>query len=193
MTVSIVLLWIAVSLNFLLLIALLRRLQSSSLGSHNNVVHNIVENSTGLLKVGQPIPDFFVTSLNGDNIHKDGLIGNPFMLVFFLPACTSCHPKIKGLAQVFNNSSAAPVILVSGQNEEDTREFLILNQIKLTTVLEDKSDVTLFEAFNVDEMPSFCIVDADGLVSASGIYNKEHVLQKLDAVNIEMLRAAELA
>lgn len=107
--------------------------------------------------VGNPIPDFSVTSLEGKTINKDSLKGEVVVLNFWASWCTPCMREIPELKELAANSKAKVVgIALDETGLETVKPFVEAHQINYTVAVGTQE---LFQQFNGVGIPYTLVLD----------------------------------
>lgn len=107
--------------------------------------------------VGNPIPDFSVTSLEGTTINKDSLKGEVVVLNFWASWCTPCMREIPELKELAANSKAKVVgIALDETGLETVKPFVEAHQINYTVAVGTQE---LFQQFNGVGIPYTLVLD----------------------------------
>src|SRR5258708_670344 len=123
-----------------------------------------------MLPTGAPVPDIFVTTLQGERQTLSSLLdGTPLLLAIYKSSCPVCQLTLPYLYRIAKGSLR--VLAVSQDDERDTERFLQNYRLTLPSVLDRVKDrYPASNAFGVTHVPSLVLVEADGVVSmaASG-------------------------
>ena len=119
------------------------------------------------VEVGEPIPDFGITSLAGDNLSRASLAGKPLLLVFWNTWCPNCKaelPQVNRLAGKFTSRGLTVLAINTGLNDSEAkaRAFWKKNGYLFATGFD--RDFAIGESFGVQGVPSVLLVDARGVV-----------------------------
>jgi thiol-disulfide isomerase/thioredoxin len=107
--------------------------------------------------VGNTIPDFSVTSLEGKTIDKNSLKGEVVVLNFWASWCTPCMSEIPELKDLAANSKAKIVgIALDEKGLETVKPFVEAHQINYTVAVGDQD---MFQQFNGVGIPYTLVLD----------------------------------
>jgi thiol-disulfide isomerase/thioredoxin len=107
--------------------------------------------------VGNTIPDFSLTSLEGKTIDKNSLKGEIVVLNFWASWCTPCMTEIPELKEVAANSNAKVIgIALDETGLETVKPFVQAHQINYTVMVGDQD---LFQQFNGVGIPYTLVLD----------------------------------
>ena len=166
-------LWVAVVINFLLVLRVLRWMQAQrEAGEYQRTREARPE-----LAPGDRAPHFRTTTLTGEDFGFDDIAARETALIFLSPHCATCRGAVPGLvklAKAARDRSDADIVLVSNGSTRESREWLdsIEQSERIDVdlrVLVAKDDSDFQERYNPRGMsPYYCHVDSDGIVTASG-------------------------
>lgn len=162
LVISSVALWLVVSVNLLLTIALIRRLnQFNQKGS---------DPFDDGLKVGEKAPDFTATTLQGELVDLKTYAGRSVAFIFVSPQCRPCREELPRYETLFPKARSAGVELVLVSNEDDqlTRAFAEEFAIRLPVLAAPHQSNPFTKDYKINGTPSFCLVDPAGVVQAGG-------------------------
>lgn len=170
---SVVALWLAVVLNLLLTLRLLRWH-----GGHaERQALALRREATPTLAPGARAPAFTARDIGGDPVTQAHIRGRTVVLAFVSPQCGSCTahaPALVDLGRQFRDAGVGDLVLVSDSPLQRTRDWLedcgldpnTLGGVAWAAPLQHHD---LFQVYNPRGLlPYFCAVDADGLVLREG-------------------------
>lgn len=148
-------LWLAVGVNFVLVLALIRRMVSTSpVGP--------------MLKIGQPAPDFVARTLQGETITLANYANRRVAFIFVSAACKPCLDLLPKIEVTASSLSGVELLLVSRSDEADTRQLVDEYALSVPVVwLPDGS--TFFSDYKVHATPSYCLVDESAKIQEVGL------------------------
>jgi peroxiredoxin len=160
LVLSSVLLWILVLCNLLLTLALIRRTNASSLPREG-------------LKEGQPAPDFTTETLNGQKVTLATYAQHAVVFVFVEPTCEPCREALPGYEALGPKAvqSGVDFILVSMANAEQTRRFVNEFNIQLPILVAPRESNSFMQDYKLSTAPSYCFIDRQGKIQATGFTN----------------------
>jgi thiol-disulfide isomerase/thioredoxin len=107
--------------------------------------------------VGNTIPDFSVSSLDGKTINKESLRGQVVVLNFWASWCNPCMAEIPELKELAASSNAKVVGIALDENGLATvKPFVEAHQINYTVALGSQE---LFQEFNGVGIPYTLVLD----------------------------------
>ena len=138
------------------------------------------------VKVGLPIPEFELTSLDGTAVSSSSLAGTPVVLNFWATWCGPCRREIPTL-QAIERGAAAKVVAIALDEEGErlVRPYVAKHGIDYTVLL---GDTQLFERFNGSAVPYTLVLD-----SSLRIVRMYRGLISLRSLERDLRRAREAA
>ncbi len=119
--------------------------------------------------VGQPMPHISLTTLDGAPLHlPEDAAGEIVFLNFWATWCVPCEAEMPALQQLQDTRGDEGVRVIavtdpeSGQTEADIHDFIDRHDLSLTVALS--TDLALYQAFNVLQIPMTYIIDGAGVV-----------------------------
>ena len=140
--------------------------------------------------VGHTIPDFSLKSLDGREVTKASLKGEPVVLNFFASWCTNCRAEIPELKQVASGSKARVVgIALDETGEETVKPFVQSQGINYPVLIGDQET---FQQFNGVAIPYTIVLDGSQRIVK--IYRGHAAREELEAAlrQIEQGNVAQL-
>lgn len=172
MTVSVVLLWLAVLVLGLLVWALSRQV---------GVLFERVAPMGALVTdagpaVGQPSPIFDLTGLQSEQLVIGGPQAQPTLLFFLAPTCPVCKKLIPILKNVARDEARALRVVLASDGEGDHLQFMREQGLQaLPYVLSTE----LGMSYRVSRLPYAVLIDRQGTVRAKGLVNSREQLDSL--------------
>jgi methylamine dehydrogenase accessory protein MauD len=176
LTISVVLLWIAVLALALTGFALARQI---------GVLYERIAPVGALslnprLKGGAPAPVLDVVSLTGQH-HRIGDSGNNQLLLFVSPGCPVCKTLLPIVRSIQHSERAWLSVILASDGEDDTlhREFVHAEGLDQFPYV--RSEV-LGRVYGVTRLPYAVLIDEKGVISGLGLVNsREHLESLLEA------------
>lgn len=110
------------------------------------------------IRVGEPIPEFAIPSLDGPIVSSSTLLGSPVVLNFWATWCGPCVKEIPTLKTLAKDSGARVVtIAIDDNGAADVQPFVDKHNIGYTVLLGDKA---LFQRFNGWAIPYTLVLDS---------------------------------
>ncbi|MEV0229532.1 TlpA disulfide reductase family protein [Nonomuraea sp. NPDC050786] len=119
--------------------------------------------------LGERVGEFAATTTDGEPVSRDLLSGET-VVAFFSPTCAPCREKAPGFAaQVHSRGLDRQQVMavVAGEDGDDGTEMARM-LAPAARVVMDRGEQPVADAFKVSAFPSFCLVDAEGVVRAVG-------------------------
>ncbi len=133
--------------------------------------------------IGQPMPEFTLTTLQGEALRSDHLRGRRVVLDFWATWCPPCRQEIPHFIQLANEVSREELVIigVSSEDENTLKEFVAKQGINYAIVSEDNLPAP-FDA--IQAIPTTFFIDRNGLIQdvVVGYHDYEH-LKKLAMAN----------
>lgn len=170
--VSVIALWIAVLINLLLTLRMLRWHRAVK---YSHEQEEALEQRPELV-VGQPAPDFRSRLLSGESVRLESYGGRKILLIFVSPHCSGCRkkmPLLLRLSSLARERGGIEFILVSAGSSAETHSWV--REIRDEDHLEINLPI-LVELPRISEflmsynprgfIPYFCLIDEQGIVQA---------------------------
>jgi peroxiredoxin len=119
------------------------------------------------VEVGEPIPDFGVKTLSGDNLSRANLTGKPVLLVFWNTWCPSCKkelPQISKWADKFAARGLTTLAINTGLNDSENKARAYWKKSGYLFPSGFDSHFDIAESFGVQGVPTVLLIDAHGVV-----------------------------
>jgi methylamine dehydrogenase accessory protein MauD len=175
--VSTVLLWLAVGVLALLVLALARQV---------GVLHERVAPLGALMldqgpKVGERAPIFEVKDLFGRPTRLGGLRERPLLLLFVSSTCPVCK-KILPIALRLAREENLDLALIGDEREEGLRRLAQgLAEVQVLNAPE------VGQVYKVGKIPYAVLIDPEGVIRAKGLVNnREHLESLMEAYRLGM-------
>jgi methylamine dehydrogenase accessory protein MauD len=172
MTVSVVLLWLAVLVLGLLVWALSRQV---------GVLFERVAPMGALVTdagpaVGQPSPIFDLTGLQSEQVVIGGPQAQPTLLFFLAPTCPVCKKLIPILKHLARDEAKALRVVLASDGEGDHLQFMREQGLQALPYL---LSTELGMSYRVSRLPYAVLMDRQGTVRAKGLVNSREQLDSL--------------
>ena len=117
-----------------------------------------------MLQAGDRAPDFTLPSLTGESY----TLQTPAILVFFKINCPTCQLSMPFLQRMASRGGA-PVVAISQNDAESTREFHKAYSIEVPTLLDLASTgYKVSNQYAIAYVPSIFVIDSAGAITFSG-------------------------
>jgi methylamine dehydrogenase accessory protein MauD len=172
LTISVVLLWIAVLALGLLLWALSRQV---------GVLFERVAPMGALITdagpaVGQPSPIFDITGLQSEQVVIGGPQAHSTLLFFLAPTCPVCKKLIPILKQLSSDEAGQLRVVLASDGEADHLKFMRDQGLQSMPYL---LSTELGMSYRVSRLPYAVLIDREGLVRSKGLVNSREQLDSL--------------
>ncbi|GHO91127.1 hypothetical protein KSF_011750 [Reticulibacter mediterranei] len=175
LVVSSVLLWLVVLCNLLLTLVLVRRVNTN--GSKTNAL------ATGGLDQNTPAPDFSAETLNGNraNLSTFTDAGKQVAFIFISTHCEPCR-EVLAMLKEQDTKAAVPsgteLVFVSGDEREPTEAMVEELQVDWPVLIAPRNTNSFFSDYKISATPSYCLINAQGEVQATGIASNQRKVWK---------------
>jgi peroxiredoxin len=165
--ISLILLWTVVIFNLVMTLALIRRINSSSLTN--------LAGEKKMLKTGTEAPDFTIEDLNGTTVSKRDYTHNELAMVFIAPNCQPCSEQLPILEELYTKAKLAGVELaiVSIADKTETRLYVEESGFKVPVLVAPRYKNSFPEDYKVQGTPSYCLIDRNGKVKSAGFLDEK--------------------
>jgi methylamine dehydrogenase accessory protein MauD len=173
LTVSVVLLWLAVIALGLMLWALSRQV---------GVLFERVAPMGALVTdagpaVGQPSPSFQLRGIQSEAVSIGGATERPTLLFFLSPTCPVCKKLIPVLKALVRDEQRSLAVVLASDGEQ-AEHLRFVNEQGLTSMPYLLS-TELGMSYRVSRLPYAVLLDRQGLVAAKGLVNSREQLDSL--------------
>jgi methylamine dehydrogenase accessory protein MauD len=172
LTISVVLLWLAVLALGLMLWALSR--QVGVLFERVAPMGALVTDAGPV--VGQPSPIFDITGLQSEQVVIGGPQSKSTLLFFLAPTCPVCKKLIPILKHLSRDESAQLRVVLASDGEADHLQFMREQGLQAMPYL---LSTELGMSYRVSRLPYAVLLDREGLVRAKGLVNSREQLDSL--------------
>lgn len=172
MTISVILLWLAVLALGLLVWALSRQV---------GVLFERVAPMGALVTdagpaVGQPSPIFDLTGLQSEQVVIGGPQAQPTLLFFLAPTCPVCKKLIPILKHLARDEARTLRVVLASDGEGDHLQFMRDQGLQAMPYL---LSTELGMSYRVSRLPYAVLMDRQGTVRAKGLVNSREQLDSL--------------
>ena len=120
------------------------------------------------VRVGQPAPDFSLTTLSGESVRLADLRGHPVVVNFWASWCPPCLTELPALVSAWNaqRSAGLQVLAVNGDDERPAviRDFTTRMALPFPVLLDARARVN--DRYHVTGLPTTVFIDSAGIVRA---------------------------
>lgn len=172
--VSSILLWLVVLCNIVLTLALIRRVNANA--------PKMSDLEKGGLDKMTSAPNFQAETLQGDAVNL-ATYTTTEQQTAFLFISTHCEPcrKILTMLQEQGSGMIPPgieMVVVSGDEREPTEALIEELQVELPVLIAPRSNNTFLSDYKITATPSYCLLNAQGEVQATGIASSQREVWK---------------
>lgn len=133
------------------------------------------QNRGSLAAEGQHAPDFYLTSLEGNQYHLSSFIGQEVLVYFFAPWCSICQLSADNLndLRVARSDEDLMILMVALSYEDvsEVKEFVAELELKIPVLLGSEQQV---QDYQIVGFPTYYVIDESGnLASKSMGYSTE--------------------
>lgn len=121
----------------------------------------------GQVNVGQPAPEFELTTFNGETYSLSEYRGSVVVINFWASWCESCKPEAKDLETAYQYYQPRGDVLFLGVDYVDTEPEALayLEEFGITYPNGPDLRTEISQAFRIRGVPETFIVDQDGLIA----------------------------
>jgi len=112
-------------------------------------------------------PDFTLKDLKGKTFQLTKNSGKPVLLFFgatWCPACRTEIPAMKNMYKTYTPKGLEILYINIGESSKRVGRFAQTNSLPYRVLLDDKEDVA--DQYNIVGVPTFILIDKDGLVNS---------------------------
>lgn len=126
----------------------------------------LVRAQKGQVEVGQPAPDFTLTTFSGEDYHLEELRGRVVVVNFWASWCESCKPEARDLEEAWRTLKDQGVVFL-GVDYVDTEPDALayLEQFDVTYPNGPDKRTSISQAYRIRGVPETYIIDRAGIIS----------------------------
>jgi cytochrome c biogenesis protein CcmG/thiol:disulfide interchange protein DsbE len=120
------------------------------------------------VKIGDPIPEFTLTSFSGETFHSTDLKGKVVLLNFWASWCTTCEDEAAALENVWKEMQPGGKVLFLGVDWADTEPEALayLEKFGITYPSGPDLGTKVSQLFRITGVPETYVFDASGRLAA---------------------------
>lgn len=143
-----------------------------------------------LTKVGEPVPEFEFTTLDGRKITNESIKGKVVLLNFFATWCGPCRTELPHLAKAYQERKDDDRVIVLSVGREHTEEDLteFKKETKLDLPFAPDPERKMYSKFATRWIPRNYVIAPDGTIAMQEIGFDEVEFEAMIAL-IDELRA----
>ena len=143
---------------------------------------------SGKVNAGDVVPDFTVTSIDGQTVSSSSLSGQVYMLTFFDTGCQDCQKEFPVLQQIYDKYSSylSMINVPRSQSLDEVKQYWTNKGLSIPVHKAD--DSRLYYKFADSGIPRTYIVDGKGVVQAVFTDNPIADFNTLDGILQDLLK-----
>ncbi|MCX8094851.1 MAG: redoxin family protein [Caldisericia bacterium] len=150
--------------------------------AYTSLKTNQTENETKRLLIGDKIPSFEATDINGEKISSELIKGRKTVIVSTNATCGSCIEKTHAfdelIYKVGKNKNFNYILISETAKDKTINEYLTKTKNKNMKIIIDTSQ-ELLRKLTIEFTPDVLLVDIDGTVVYHNFPNSQDIEQKL--------------
>lgn len=122
------------------------------------------EPATELVSVGQPLPRFTATLIDGKQFSTAEMLGTEWVLVLFSPECADCRKLLPLIETRYCEDTSTPIICIArGCSTQQAADYWQSQSFTMSCAADP--DRSIFNLFALEGVPRVYVVSADGLIA----------------------------
>jgi thiol-disulfide isomerase/thioredoxin len=116
-------------------------------------------------QTGQPAPDFYFETPEGESTSLSQLQGTPVLVNFWATWCGPCRAEMPFLQQIHQDWPADKLVLLAvnvGENSSQVSQFMESAGFSFTVLLDQQAAVA--RRYNVTGIPATFFIDKEGVI-----------------------------
>ena len=112
-------------------------------------------------------PPFSVTTMDGQHLSLDSLVGKVVLVDFWATWCAPCREALPRLQQISEKFAGQPLVIVSvslDDKEDKWKDFVAKNKMTWFQYRDGGFEGPIAREFNVNAIPATFTIDADGVL-----------------------------
>ncbi|MDR3575135.1 MAG: TlpA disulfide reductase family protein [Anaerolineaceae bacterium] len=141
-----------------------------------------------VLKAGNPMPDFDLTSLDNSDIHISQYLGKPVIVNFWASWCVPCKQEMP-LLERYYQAQNGQLIIVGINNQESVdiaRPFVLENHISFPILMDLQGKIR--DQFMIRGFPTSLFINSKGVYIAEhiGTLDEESLKSYLQLIGVKI-------
>ena len=168
LVISNILLWVVVVFLALLILALVRKVNSFT-------TMDMTPQQPDMLEVGSEAPTFSVRQLDGTEVTNQDYPNKEIAMIFISSNCGPCREKIPQLQELYLKAEKAGIamLVLNMEDVERTRSFAEEIQLEMPLFALPTGSNLINQTFKVPGTPSYYIIDRKGNISSAGFLDNK--------------------
>jgi peroxiredoxin len=123
--------------------------------------------SSAIVKVGQPAPDFTLRDPDGETVRLSDYLGHPIILNFWATWCPPCRYEMPLLQETYDSHQAAGLVVLAVDVQETAEQVKAYREeMNLSFPMALDRGGSVATTYRVSGLPTSVFVDVDGVVRA---------------------------
>jgi thiol-disulfide isomerase/thioredoxin len=132
------------------------------------------------LALQQMVPAFTVTALDGSRFNLDQMNGRVVLIDFWATWCVPCLKELPHIKEIAKDFAGQPLVILSiswDEDEQTWKDFIAKNGMTWPQYYD--TDHRLGQLFEIEGLPSYFTIDADGLLASESLGGDSDIEGKL--------------
>jgi cytochrome c biogenesis protein CcmG/thiol:disulfide interchange protein DsbE len=130
----------------------------------------LLQTNRGPLKIGEPVPDFVLTTFDGDRIDTSELRGQVILVNIWASWCVTCVYEAKDLEEAYQMYRDQGVVFLGVDwSDTDTKALEYLERFGITYLNGPDLEGRIYKDYRVRGVPETFIIDPNGNLSSMKI------------------------
>jgi thiol-disulfide isomerase/thioredoxin len=132
------------------------------------------------LSAAKMAPPFTVVALDGTKFNLDEMGGRVVLIDFWATWCGPCNAELPYMKKIAKEFAGQPLVIISVSWDSDERKWKdFINKNEMTWVQYRDADHELSKRFDVNAIPHYFTIDADGVLTSEILGSGSDVEGKL--------------
>jgi thiol-disulfide isomerase/thioredoxin len=132
------------------------------------------------LSTAKMAPAFTVTALDGTKFNLDEMGGRVVLIDFWATWCGPCNAELPHMKKIAKEFAGQPLVIISvSWDNDETKWKNFINKNEMTWVQYRDADHELSKRFDVNSIPHYFTIDADGVLTSEMLGSGSDVEGKL--------------